>query len=204
LESPISFEENTQDAEFFEELRDVKPLKPDNKVTFNSNVQTLAQQLKRQAIEQELQQLKNYLSVEKVEPIDPYAQLSYKKDGVQEGIFKNLRLRKYRFETVINLQGLKFDQAREQLFNGILEQHKLGLRTLLVRHVLGLYSKPFPVFLKSYVKQWLGQLPEIIAFHSAMTQHGGSAATYVMLRKNQDERPITGDYTGKISLLIHE
>ena len=88
----MSFKENDQNVEFIDEFKDVKPLKPDDKVVERAAAKTLAQQLKRQAIEIEQSQDRNYLSLDNVKQIDPYALFSYKKDGVQEGVFKNLRL----------------------------------------------------------------------------------------------------------------
>lgn len=184
----MSFRENDQNIEFIDEFKDVKPLKADDKVVVRATGHTLAQQLKRQAIEIEQSENRNYLSLDNVKPIDPYALLSYKKDGVQEGVFKNLRLAKYKIETVLNLQGLKFFQARKQFFESIEENQKLGIRTMLIRHGIGLHSQPNKAFLKSYVKQWLSQMPEIIAYHSALTQHGGSGATYVLLKKSNKEK----------------
>ena len=184
----MSFKENESHIEFIEEFKDVKPLKSDNRVVIPAAERTLAQQLKRQAIETEQLENRNYLSRDNVMPIDPYALFSYKKDGVQEGVFKNLRLAKYKIEAVLNLQGVKFVEARKQFFESIEENQKLGIRTILIRHGIGLKSHPYPAFLKSYVKQWLSQMPEIIAYHSALTQHGGSGATYVLLKKSSQEK----------------
>jgi DNA-nicking Smr family endonuclease len=94
----------------------------------------------------------------------------------------------YKIESVINLQQLKLEQARHLFYEELIDNHNRSIRTLMVRHGLGLYSKPYPAFLKSYVNSWLRQMPEIIAFHSAISHHGGSGATYVMLKKNQNEK----------------
>ncbi|MFT4937001.1 MAG: DNA-nicking Smr family endonuclease [Paraglaciecola sp.] len=184
----MSSKKNDPNIDFIDEFKDVKPLKPNDKVLVQVVGQTLAKQLKRQAIEAAQLENRNYLSMDNVKPIDPYTLFSYKKDGVQEGVFKNLRLAKYKIETTLNLQGLKFVQARKQFFASIEENQKLGIRTMLIRHGIGLHSKPYTAFLKSYVQQWLSQMPEIIAYHSALTQHGGSGATYVLLKKSEQEK----------------
>ncbi|WP_293749663.1 DNA endonuclease SmrA [uncultured Paraglaciecola sp.] len=176
--------------EFLNELNDVKPIEKIDTVPTNQQKNTLAQQLKRQAIEASQNLTNNYLSVEKVEPVDPYDHISFKQDGVQQGVFKNLRLGKYKIDFVLNLQANKFEQARTMLFNHILDSHKKGDRTLLIKHGLGLHSQPFPAFLKSYVRQWLQQMPEIIAYHTAQPNHGGNSAVYVLLKKNQQEKAI--------------
>lgn len=174
--------------EFLNELNDVTPIKKVDTVTTSQQKNTLAQQLKRQAIEASQSFTNNYLSVEKVEPVDPYDHISFKQDGVQQGVFKNLRLGKYKIDFVLNLQANKFEQARTMLFNHILDSHKKGDRTLLIKHGLGLHSQPFPAFLKSYVHKWLQQMPEIIAYHTAQPNHGGNSAVYVLLKKNQQEK----------------
>ncbi|MDU0354513.1 DNA endonuclease SmrA [Paraglaciecola aquimarina] len=174
--------------DFFNEFKDVTPIKNANVVQTARNGDSLAKQLKRKAIAVEQNLTNNYLSVEKVEPVDPYDHLSFKQDGVQDGVFKNLRLGKYKIDSVANLQSLKFEQARSQLFIHIMNSHQRGDRTILVKHGLGLHSKPFAAFLKSYVNQWLTQMPEIIAFHTALPQHGGNSAVYALLKKNQQQK----------------
>lgn len=184
----MSTQQRDDAGDFFSAMKDVKPLKQDDKVLTRKSSAPLAAQLKREAIERQENSPKNYLSVEKVEPVAPYDPLSYKKDGVQQGVFKNLRLGKYRIESSLNLQQHKFEQARQALFATIISQHQKGTRTLLVRHGIGLHSKPFAAFLKSYVNQWLQQMPEVLAFHTAIKADGGSAAVYVLLKKNREEK----------------
>ncbi|MFT6988076.1 MAG: DNA-nicking Smr family endonuclease [Paraglaciecola sp.] len=174
--------------EFLNELKDVKPIEQTDTVATSQQKNTLAQQLKRQAIEASQHLVNNYLSVEKVEPVDPYDHISFRQDGVQQGVFKNLRLGKYKIDDVLNLQQMKFEQARTSLFNHIMHSHKNGDRTLLIKHGLGLHSQPFRAFLKSYVHQWLQQMPEVIAYHTAKANHGGNSAVYVLLKKNQQEK----------------
>ena len=174
--------------EFLNEFKDIKPIEQTDTVPTCQQKNTLAQQLKRQAIEASQNLVNNYLSVEKVEPVDPYDHISFKQDGVQQGVFKNLRLGKYKIDFVVNLQQNKFEQARTLLFTHIIDSHQKGDRTLLIKHGLGLRSQPFPAFLKSCMHQWLQQMPEIIAYHTARPNHGGNSAVYVLLKKNQQQK----------------
>ena len=176
--------------QFLKELQDVKPINKTDTVATCQQKNTLAQQLKRQAIEASIHLVDNYLSIENVEPVDPYDHIFFKQDGVQHGVFKSLRLGKYKIDFVINLQQLKFEQARATLFNHIIDSHKKGERTLLIKHGLGLRSQPFQAFLKSYVHRWLQQMPEVIAYHTAQPNHGGNSAVYALLKKNQHEKTI--------------
>lgn len=176
------------ETDFFEAMKDVTPLKANDRAQSAKPEQTLAQQLKRQALEREQLLDRNYLSIESVEPVAPLDVIEYKKDGVQEGVFKNLRLGKYKIDGLLSLQHYKFEQAREAIFNGVRLAHEKGDRTLLIKHGIGQNSKPFPAFLKSYVNRWLTQIPEVIAFHSAQKHHGGLAAVYVMLKKSSQQK----------------
>lgn len=174
---------------FLDAMQDVRPIAANDKVISQGPAsQTLAQQLKRQALERAATRDPNILSTEKIEPLAPLDFLEFKKDGVQQGVYKKLRLGKYQIDEVLNIQMMKFEQARQQVFDTLTQAHRRGLRTLLIQHGLGLNSKPFPAFLKSYVNQWLQQLPHVLAFHTAQKQHGGLAATYVLLQKNQRQK----------------
>ena len=178
-------------SSFYEEMSDVKRLSHTDKVVLNNkNIETLAQRLKREALIAEVERDDNGLTVEKIEPIDPHDFLEYKQDGVQQGVYKNLRLAKYQIDVTLNITHMKFDDARLTLYNTIKDCHERGIRTLLVQHGMGLHSKPFPAFLKSYVNQWLRQIDMVIAFHTAQKQHGGLAAVYVLLKKHPNQKLI--------------
>ncbi len=179
------------DLSFIDEMSDVKPLiQSDKAVLTKKPSENLAQRLKREALEAEIEKDDNGLSVEKVEPIDPHDFIEYKQDGVQHGVYKNLRLGKYHIDASLNITHMKFDEARISLYKTIKDCHEQGIRTLLVRHGLGLQSKPFPAFLKSYVNQWLRQINMVIAFHTAQKQHGGLSSVYVLLKKHPNQKII--------------
>jgi DNA-nicking Smr family endonuclease len=179
------------DLSFFDEMSDVTPLAAlDKAVLTKRPIETLAQRLKREALEAEVEKDDNGLSVEKVDPIDPHDFIEYKQDGVQHGVYKNLRLGKYHIDVSLNITHMKFDEARLSLYRTIKDCHEQGIRTLLVQHGLGLQSKPFPAFLKSYVNQWLRQINMVIAFHTAQKQHGGLSSVYVLLKKHPDQKLI--------------
>lgn len=184
---------NLAESGFDQLMADVTPMKQDDRVAPAKPVQTLAQRLKRQALEKEAVVNKNYLTVESVEPVEPFDILEYKKDGVQEGVYKNLRLGKYRIETVVNLQNKKLEQASALLFDTVHKCYSTGKRTILVKHGKGINDKPFPAFIKSYVNQWLRQMPEVLAFHSCTFSHGGSASVYVFIKKNEEQKLSNGE-----------
>lgn len=176
------------DIGFDQLMADVTPIKQGDRVASAKPKQTLAQALKREALERERNPNQNYLSVETVDPLDPYDVLEYKKAGVQEGVYKNLRLGKYRIDSVLNIQNRKLEQSRTAVFETVKRCYDRGSRTLLIKHGHGLNEKPFQAFTKSYVNQWLRQMPEILAFHSAATAHGGTTAVYVLIKKNNQQK----------------
>lgn len=184
-------ESPNDELSFFEQMQDVTPLGSVNKVDIDSkHAETLSQRLKREALEKQVALDDNGLSVQSVNPVDPYDFITYKQDGVQEGVYKKLRLGKYQIDSRLSLRNMKFDDARLNLFNTIMDCHKQGIRTLLVDHGLGINSKPFPAFMKSYVNQWLQEIEAVIAFHTALKQHGGIGSVYVLLKKSPNQKQI--------------
>ncbi|GAB55566.1 Smr domain (Small MutS Related) containing protein [Glaciecola punicea ACAM 611] len=193
-------QQNDHDISFMSQMEDVVPIAKVNKVAVaNNHSETLSQRLKREALEKQIALDDNGLSIDSVTPLDPYAFLSYKKDGVQEGVFKNLRLGKYQIDSRLSLRGVKFDDARLSLFDTITDCHERGIRTLLVDHGMGLQSKPFAGFMKSYVNRWLSEIEAVIAYHTALKQHGGLASVYVLLKKHPNQKQINREVHQKRS-----
>ena len=118
--------------------------------------------------------------------MDANDELSYKKDGVQQGVFKNLRLGKYEIHTALNLHGQSVQQARQNVYQFITDSQKADLRCLLIQHGKGI--KNDKALLKSYLNKWLRQFEQVLAFHSAQSHHGGTGAVYVLLKKSDDAR----------------
>lgn len=175
-------------AEMFN-MEGVKPLKQDKHVYFGpTEADRLAKKLRREALERTLGGFRNYLTTESVHAVLPDDIISFKKDGVQDGVFKNLRLGKYAITNTLNFQGMNFKLVHDKFFQFIVNNYKEGNRSLLIKHGMGINSKPFPAFYKSYVNVWLHSMPEILAFHTATKQHGGYGAVHVLLRKNEKQK----------------
>ncbi|MET1219647.1 MAG: DNA endonuclease SmrA [Glaciecola sp.] len=177
-------------SEFWAEMADVKPLSGSDSVVLKPQQNSLAATLKRQALESESRHTFHGLSLELTDYLDPYDLLSYKQNGIQEGVFKNLRTGKYPIEQRISLQKLALEEARRVLIDAFEKSFAQGVRVVLIQHGIGLNSQPKPAKMKSYVNAWLPNLPMVIAFHSAQKQHGGSGSTYVLLKKNSEQKLI--------------
>jgi len=174
---------------FLSSMEDVKPINNDTVTPIsNSHSAALAQQEKRKAAQTNLANDENYLQSEHVEILDPLAILSFKKDGVQSAVFKNLRLAKYQVDATLDLHGQLLKNARNTLFSFIADCHQRNIRVVLIRHGIGIKNKAKPGILKSYVNKWLQELPQVLAFHTALRHHGGSGATYVLLKKSEEKK----------------
>ena len=174
---------------FLSSMEDVTPISSDTiKPLSNNPHSSLAQQQKRQAAENTLSVDENYLSSESVELVEPFAILSFKKDGVQGPVFKNLRLAKYQVDATLDLHGQLLKNARNTLFNFINDCQQQNVRVVLIRHGVGIKNKTKPGILKSFVNKWLPELPAVLAYHTAQRHHGGSGATYVLLKKSADKK----------------
>ncbi len=129
----------------------------------------------------------NYLTLGEVALVDPRDTLAWKKDGVQNEVFKKLRNGGYPLDARLDLHRHTVRQARRAVFEFLAVARRKGWRTLLIAHGRGEKS-PIPARIKSFVAHWLGQVPDVIAYHSASRQHGGTGAVYVMLKKTPEAR----------------
>ncbi len=129
----------------------------------------------------------NYLTLGEVKQLDPRAILAWKKDGVQHEVFRKLKSGKYPIEGKLDLHRLTVKESRAEVFRFTALALAKGWRTVLISHGRGERS-PTPARIKSYVAHWLTQIPDIIAYHSAIQPHGGTGSVYVMLRKSEAAR----------------
>ena len=172
---------------FLQEVADVRPLRSDHIAPgAGNNLPTEAQRARREAATAE-QLILDHLSMEAVEMLDPHDLIGFKRDGVQEGVYKKLRLGKYELQGSLDLHQKTLNEARQTLVQFIQECELRDIRCLLILHGKGERSTP-RAQLKSHVSAWLPQLPAVMAIHSAEGRHGGSGALYVLLRKSERKK----------------
>jgi DNA-nicking Smr family endonuclease len=165
---------------FFQQMKDVTPIKVEEKVTLTPTHQDKINiDTRRKAATAELPKDKNFLSGEYVEPVDH--------DGVQTGVYRNLRLGKYQIDARLDLHHMTVDQARNAVFQFIKDCMQHDIRCALITHGKG-EGRDQPAQLKSCVAHWLPQFEQVLAFHSAQKQHGWVGATYVLLRKSDKKK----------------
>jgi DNA-nicking Smr family endonuclease len=138
----------------------------------------------------------NYLTLGTVPQLHPRETLEWKKDGVQHEVFRKLRAGKYPIDGMLDLHRHTVKEARKALFDFVNLALARGWRTVLVSHGRGEQS-PTPGRIKSYVAFWLTQVPEVIAFHSAIPPHGGTGSVYVMLKKSAEARETARELHGQ-------
>jgi DNA-nicking Smr family endonuclease len=129
-----------------------------------------------------IQEDPNYLTLGEVPQLNPREILEWKKDGVQHGVFSRLKAGKYPIEGWLDLHRHTVKESRAELFKFLNLAFEKRWRTVSISHGRGEKSAT-PARIKSYVAAWLTRIPEVIAFHSAQNNQGGTGAVYVLLKK---------------------
>ncbi len=142
---------------------------------------------RRQAAETSSEPLEDPLAGEPPQMQRPDGLLAFKRSGVQHGVFKKMRLGKYSLDARLDLHKLTVEQARQEVFQFVKDCVANDIRTALITHGKG-EGRQRQAVLKTYVAFWLPQLEPVLAFHSAQKHHGGSGATYVLLKKSESAK----------------
>ncbi len=106
----------------------------------------------------------------------------FTRNGISKKQLLDLKNARNRYESVLDLHGLSPDNAAIQLSNFINRQYNLNKKIILVIHGKSGRDNTPPV-IKNLVNSYLRQIPEVLAFYSAMPKDGGTGAVYVLLRK---------------------
>jgi DNA-nicking Smr family endonuclease len=168
---------------FREMMADVSPLEQDQ-VEITQKYQITETHLARQTAAQTLTESDpEYLSLDNVIMRKPEDIIEFKRDGVQEGVFRKLRLGKYEIQARLDLHRKTLKQARDEILQFLKQCQRMDIRTVIIIHGKGERSEP-PAMMKSHVATWLEQISDIMCFHSALRQHGGNGAMYVMLKRS--------------------
>lgn len=186
----------SDDQDFRDLIGEVEPLRHAPRLIRARAEPTPGQEIRRRAAEQERQRDGNYLArAEQVALVAPWDTLDWKRDGVQHGVFKNLRQGRYPIDARLDLHRHGVEQARVAVFQFARDALAHDIRCGLISHGRGEGRNP-PALLKSCVNHWLRELDEVLAFHSAERRHGGVGATYVLFRKSPQKSGDNGERFG--------
>ena len=168
------------DTEVFREaMRDVKPIasrtrvpqskrKPPAKALFTAadRAMVLVESLQGPAIG---------------EITDSGDEISFRRNGVQDGIMRKLKRGEYRVEDVCDLHGLRADEAKACLREFLAEALAHNLRCVRIIHGKGMNSGPRGPVIKTAVNMILRKTGPVLAFTSARRVDGGTGAINVLL-----------------------
>lgn len=178
---------NKDQEHFLSEMRNVKPITTEKEVQLARAKPPEETLQKRRQAASAIEIEPDALSSAHIEPVDPHDILDFRRDGVQHGVYRNLRLGKYAIDARLDLHRLSVEQARSSVNQFIHDCLVHDIRCALITHGKG-EGREHPALLKSCVAHWLPQLKEVLAFHSAQKHHGGAGATYILLRKSDKKK----------------
>ncbi len=176
------------DSDLFQQMMgDVKPITHDTADLKKTHTVSEAQLAKRTAAVTLSEGDDDYLSVDHAPMIKPDDLIEFKRDGVQDGVYRKLRLGKYPIQARLDLHRKTLRQARDEVISFLKQCMAMDIRTVMIVHGRGERSTP-PALMKSFVASWLSQIQEVQCAHSAQRFHGGSGAVYILLKKSADKK----------------
>lgn len=169
---------NDDESLFLSAMRDVTPLKSNNKVKLEKSPKKILPKPVSQAGDHTIDDVFSDSEILQ----DCPTILDFSRGGLPFKTLKNLRQGKYPIESTLDLHGLTVEQARNALRRFLSECEAAGIRHVIIIHGKGFRSKDKPV-IKAMVNRWLRAVDTILAFHSAKPADGGNGAVYVLLKK---------------------
>ena len=166
---------------FREAVQDVVPLRPNNHAV---HALQKPPAIPFKTIEDEKQVIKDMLSDE-YDPteLQPGDMLSYCRTGIQNRIFRKLRLGQYRIASELDLHGLNARQAKQMLLHFLHDAHPGHGECVRIIHGKGNRSSHKGPVIKTKINNWLRHHDRVMAFHTARPVDGGTGAIYVLLRR---------------------
>ncbi|WP_087019324.1 DNA endonuclease SmrA [Thaumasiovibrio subtropicus] len=168
-------------------MADITPLEQDQVQQQKKHQTTDAHRERQKAAQSLAESNTDYLSLDYANMVKPDDFLAFKRDGVQEGVFRKMRLGKYEIQARLDLHRKTLKQAREDVLQFLKECQRVDIRQVLIVHGKGEKSNP-PAMMKSYLSTWLEQLSDVMCYHSAQRFHGGTGALYVSIKKSAEKK----------------
>jgi DNA-nicking Smr family endonuclease len=108
-------------------------------------------------------------------------EISFRRDGVPDGVLRKLKRGEYRVEEVCDLHGLRVEEAKALLREFLADALARRLRCVRIIHGKGKGSGPRGPVLKTAVNMILRKTGPVLAFTSARRVDGGTGAIHVLL-----------------------
>lgn len=110
-------------------------------------------------------------------------ELQYRRDGVQDRLFRKLKTGQIRIQAELDLHGLSVVSARKHVTE-FLTKCRTGERNCVrIIHGKGLGSLNGEPVLKKQLGRWLQRRDDVLAYCTARPADGGTGAVYVLLKK---------------------
>ncbi len=167
--------DDDENSLFTQAMQDVKPLK-NNKATLKKSPAPIR---KREHIRET--NIRDNLSDDFIPPCEDF--LEFMRPGVQKSYLKQIRTGKISAEDYIDLHGYRRDDARIALLEFIDHAQQQGYKLVRIVHGKGYHSSDSQPVLKAMVNKWLQNIPQVLAFVSAVPADGGTGAVYVLVKK---------------------
>nr|AHG53051.1 COG2840 Uncharacterized protein conserved in bacteria [uncultured bacterium B3TF_MPn1] len=174
----------SEDDLFAGEMEGVKPLRQNRARLHKVDEDTPGKAVRRASAVSQKAKL-DPLASDNVPKLKSNDVLEFQRAGLQHGVYKNLRLGRYDIEARLDLHRMTVDEARREVFQFLRQCREYELRTVIILHGKGDRNPDKVATIKSHLAVWLPQIEEVLAFHSAQKQHGGTGAVYVMLKKGE-------------------
>ncbi len=107
--------------------------------------------------------------------------LEFRRPGIQDRVFHDLRRGVIAAEATLDLHGLRVREAKPALQRYLTQSLGGGRRCVRIIHGKGRGSDGQQPVLKQKTNQWLRQFDAVLAFVSAPRWDGGTGAVYVLL-----------------------
>lgn len=183
-------ENPTADPLFLQEMQGVQPLQIKARADLQKSAADAASLAARReaAATDKPAEVVAPLATSDVPRVGPHDVLGYKRPGIQDGVYRKLRLGRYEIEARLDLHRRTIDEARRELLRFVRECMEHDLRSVLILPGKGDRNLKDPAVLKSFLAHWLPELDDVQAFHTAQPHHGGAGAFYVLLRKSERKK----------------
>lgn len=117
------------------------------------------------------------------EPLEAGDSLSYRHERIPNRILQRLRKGQYAIQDELDLHGATAAQAEGLLRTFLLQAHDHDLGCVRIIHGKGLQADGGAPVLKNLVDRLLRLRSDVLAFHSAPANQGGTGAVLVLLAR---------------------